>query len=331
MTTLLDSYQRPITYLRLSVTDRCNYRCFYCIPGEGPDWENREEFLDYAELVRLVRLFSELGVSQVRITGGEPLVRRGLPEFIATLHALPELRDMSLSTNAHLLAEQAQRLHQAGIKRVNISLDSLDPDRFREVTCNGELSAVLAGIDAALAVGMHPVKLNMVVMRGINDQEIPAMLDYAVAKGAQLRFIETMPVGRAGREGVRYHLPAEAILQRLRAYCGEQLIPVSETRGAGPARYYQIGNSPVRIGVISALSQHFCDTCNRVRLTARGDLVLCLGQEDRLSLRDPLRNGLDDAQIKQLILEAIARKPKAHDFTRDPGRVALRQMSALGG
>ncbi len=331
MPKLTDPFQRTIRYLRVSVTDRCNYRCFYCMPLRGVPWEERDQFLTFEELTRVIRLFTELGVDKVRLTGGEPLVRRGILEFVRQLSRLPGLADLSMSTNAHLLADHARDLKEAGVSRVNISLDSLRPEVFRRITRNGDLEAVLAGIDAALAAGMEPVKLNMVVMRGLNDDEIEPMFDYAVERGADLRFIETMPVGEAGIDGTDHFMPAVEILARLKAHAGAELVPVKGGKGAGPARYYQVGQGPARVGVISALSRHFCDDCNRVRLTAKGDLVLCLGQEDRVSLRDGLRQGLDDEEMKAIIRAAIARKPRSHEFNSDTRRVALRHMSSLGG
>ena len=331
MSELIDPFNRSIRYLRVSVTDRCNYRCFYCMPSQGLEWEQRKEFLSYEELTRVIRLFSELGVDKVRLTGGEPLVRQGLLGFVSELNKLPGIHDLSMSSNAHLLADQAQALAEAGISRVNISLDSLDPGVFRQITRNGELQPVLQGIDAALDAGMHPVKINMVVMKGLNDQEIEPMLDYALERGADLRYIETMPIGEAGIQGTNYYFPAEQILERLKQHLGAELIPAKGGKGAGPARYYQVNAGPVRVGVISALSRHFCDDCNRVRLTARGDLVLCLGQEDRASLRDPMREGATDDEMKQVILQAIARKPRSHEFNDDASKVSLRHMSSLGG
>lgn len=331
MTQLIDPFQRTIRYLRVSVTDRCNYRCFYCMPSQGMEWEERREFLTFEELSRVIRIFTELGVDKVRLTGGEPLVRRGLLDFVKQLSKLPCLKDLSMSSNAHLLGGQAQALKDAGVSRVNISLDSLNADTFRQITRNGELQPVLEGIDAALSAGMHPVKINMVVMRGLNDNEIETMLDYARERGADLRYIETMPVGEAGIAGTDYFMPAVEILARLKRHLGEELIPVKGGKGAGPARYYQIGKGPVRVGVISALSRHFCDDCNRVRLTAKGDLVLCLGQEDRVSLRDPLRQGCSDEELKEAIRAAIARKPRSHEFNDDASKVSLRHMSSLGG
>ncbi len=332
MQSLIDSFGRRIDYLRVSVTDRCNYRCFYCIPAEGADIAARSEFLSYEELTRLIRLFSELGVGKIRFTGGEPLVRRDMVELARQVSMLPGIRDVSLSTNAHLLEQHARELHEAGVARVNISLDTLDPATFRDITRGGDLAAVQRGIEAALAVGMRPVKLNMVVMKGVNDQEIEAMLDYAIARGADLRFIETMPIGAAGRDGAASHYyPADKVLERVRRHCGEELVAVKGVRGAGPARYYQIGSGPARVGVISALSRHFCEGCNRVRLTARGELVLCLGQEDTAPLGAGLRQGWSDAELTRAILDAIAAKPERHEFGEREEVVRFRHMSTIGG
>lgn len=332
MTKLTDPFNREIRYLRVSVTDRCNYRCFYCMPETGVDWDAKSEFLSYEEMARIIRLFAELGVDKVRFTGGEPLVRKGLPEFIRDqIKPIPGLKDLSISTNAHLLDEYAQTLVEAGVTRVNISLDSLRQDRFLKVTRNGDLAAVLRGIDAGIVAGMSPIKINMVVMKGLNDDEIDDMLEFALQKGIDLRFIETMPIGSAGMEGTNYYMPADEILSRLQTNLGQQLIPAKGMKGAGPARYYQIGAGPSRVGVISAMSRHFCEGCNRVRLTAKGDLVLCLGQENRVSLRESLRQGLNDNEMKTVIRDAIATKPYSHEFNNSEQRVPLRHMSSLGG
>ena len=309
MANLIDSFGRRVEYLRLSVTDRCNYRCVYCMPASGVRLGARSDLLSLEELTRLVRLFSQLGVRKIRLTGGEPLVRRDLVRLVRMIRGLPDVRDLSLSSNGHLLERFALPLHEGGIDRVNVSLDSLDRATFSRLTRCGDLAAVVRGIDAALAVGMHPVKVNMVVMKGINDHEIEAMLQFALERGVELRYIETMPVGDAGSEAMARYYPAKAILQRVSETCAAQLVPVKGSQGAGPARLYQVGSSPLKIGVISAISRHFCDGCNRVRLTARGDLVLCLGREDRVSLRGPLRDGRTDGEIRELIQQAIMMKP----------------------
>lgn len=327
---LIDPFGRHINYLRVSVTDRCNYRCFYCMPPEGLEMRRHRDILSLEEMARLIRVFSELGVENVRLTGGEPLVRRNLMTLVRSIGALPGIRDIALSTNAHLLERFAAEVKTAGVSRVNISLDSLDPAVFGEITRGGDLDAVIRGIDTALAVGLTPVKLNMVVMKGLNDGEIESMAEFAAERGADLRYIETMPVGAAGSEGVDYYYPAERILERIRARFGGELVPVNTTRGAGPARYYRLGDGPIRVGVITAMSRHFCETCNRVRLTARGDLVFCLGKDDYVPLRDTLRSGVSDAELKQVLLTAIARKPMKHDFL-EAGQAPRHDMTSLGG
>ncbi|MFQ5644473.1 MAG: GTP 3',8-cyclase MoaA [Thiogranum sp.] len=332
MPALIDSFGRHIDYLRVSVTEHCNYRCFYCRPGCDANPGNRRNFLTNDELVHLVRLFSELGVSKVRITGGEPLLRYRLAEFVTLLGRLPGLSDISLSTNGHLLAGVAVPLRLAGVHRINISLDSIEAGNFSRITHGGDLDRVLHGIKAAQAAGMSPVKINMVVMKGINEHEIEAMLDFAMLQGLELRFIETMPVGEAGLAAMDHYYPAPQILERVRERFGSQLNPVKGGKGAGPARYYQVGEGPVRIGIISALSRHFCSGCNRVRLTTKGDLVLCLGHENRVLLGAELRNGRSDTELKERILAAIASKPERHDFQSDTMHaLSMNSMSKLGG
>ncbi|MBF0285881.1 MAG: radical SAM protein, partial [Magnetococcales bacterium] len=239
---LIDRFGRTIRYLRLSVTDRCNFRCAYCRPASGLALAEREEVLSDAEMVRLAGLFAGLGVGRFRLTGGEPLVRPGIVELARSLVALPGVEEITLSTNASRLAELALPLRRAGVRRVNISLDSLDPAIFSHVTRGGDLAAVLAGIDGALAAGLHPVKVNMVVMGGINDHEIPAMVEFARRRGVILRFIETMPVGEEGEEAMGRFFPASAIFQRLRDHFGgAREEEVSGPEGSGPARYLRVG------------------------------------------------------------------------------------------
>ena len=331
MPNLVDSFGRCIDYLRISVTDRCNYHCFYCRPPGAVADGSHHDFLRHEEIVRLVRLFSELGVSKVRLTGGEPLLRRNLAGLATMITDLPGIADLSLSTNGHLLERFAVPLKEAGINRVNISLDSLDQDNFSAITRGGDLGCVIRGIEAAQAAAMTPIKINMVVMKGVNEHEIDSMLDFALERGLELRFIETMPVGTAGAGNMVHYYPAARILEHIRKHYGSRLVPVQGHRGPGPARYYQAGDSAVKVGVISAVSRHFCESCNRVRLTARGDLVLCLGHEDRVSLRSALRDGRSDTGIKQDILAAIARKPERHDFRCDTAQSATAQMVTLGG
>lgn len=328
MQALTDSFGRRITYLRLSLTDHCNLRCRYCMPEEARG-SGRAGRLSLEETARLVGLFARMGVERVRLTGGEPLLRKDLVPLAAALTPLPGVRDLSLSTNALLLEQSAAELAAAGVGRLNISLDSLRPERFADITGGGDLAAVLRGIEAARAAGMTPIKLNMVALNGINDDEITAMAEFAQARGLELRYIETMPVGGQGEWSMQHHLPTEQIMARLQRHFGADLLPQHECAG-GPARMYRVGAHGPRIGVISAVSRHFCASCNRVRLTAAGDLVLCLGSENSLSLREPLRAGMDDAGLCELIRAAILRKPERHDFNA-PQVAPLRPMYALGG
>ncbi|MBF0185283.1 MAG: GTP 3',8-cyclase MoaA [Magnetococcales bacterium] len=342
---LTDSFGRTIRYLRVSVTDRCNLFCNYCrLPNETLSPNNRE-LLDFDELVRLLRLFLALGVERIRLTGGEPLLRRNIVGLVQEIAQLPGLRELTLTTNALLLARHAAALRAAGLHRVNISLDSLHPHTFDRITQPHRLlpdlpserqevlglPAVLAGIDAALRAGLQPVKINMVVMRGINDSEIVDMVQFAHRHGLLLRFIETMPVGEAGMEMADHFIPAEEILQRIQNHFASQLIPVEDKRGSGPARYFRLADSAAELGVISARSRHFCDTCNRMRLTSKGSLVYCLGRSDRMDLKQLLRNGASDAELQAAILAAVALKPQQHEFNQSEFYRPGNRMSALGG
>lgn len=332
MAELIDPFQRKIEYLRVSVTDKCNYRCGYCMPPEGAHPEGRHtEYLDFDEIERIVRAFAELGVKKVRLTGGEPLVRKGVSDLVGSLSAIPQLEDIALSTNAHYLDRYAEPLAAAGLNRINVSLDSLKPEKFHAITRGGDLHKVLQGIEAAQAAGLNPVKINMVVMKGTNDDEIEAMVDFAQDKNVEVRFIETMPIGSAGISIMDQHYPAEKILARVKAYVGDELIPLTSRSHDGPARNFCIADAHTRIGVISAVSQHFCETCNRVRLTARGVLALCLGQEDSVNLRDPLREGISDDELKTLIVKAIEKKPQRHFFNENVHNIEFRHMVNLGG
>ncbi len=328
---LIDAFGRSIRYLRVSVTDRCNLHCDYCRRSTENKLPNNRELLSLDEMGRLVRIFVELGVERIRLTGGEPLLRRNLVSLVRELSAIAGLKELSLSSNALLLARFARGLKEAGLKRVNISLDSLDPQTFAAITGGGSLQLVIDGIDAAIDAGLHPVKINMVVMRGINDHEVPAVVDFARQRGVLLRFIETMPIGDAGRDTAERFISAEDILSGIRQRFGTELLPVRQSRGAGPARYFRFEGTDAEIGVISARSRHFCDTCNRMRLTAKGALVFCLGRNERIELKEALRSGVDDAAIKRLISEAIILKPESHRFN-EPGKGASPNlMSALGG
>ena len=321
-----DGYGRRIHYLRLSVTDRCDFRCTYCLPRSHRGFATPREWLTPAEIARIGGVFSQLGVNHIRLTGGEPLVRPELNEIVRRLGALPGIDDLSLSTNASRLGTYAAGLKTAGITRLNISLDSLDPGTFHGLT-GGRLAKVLDGIDAARNAGFSPIKINMVVMRGVNDQEVNDMVAFCRRKGLTLRFIEAMPIGPGGQDAQDRYMPLGEVEERLRRQF--RLSPAA-MKGSGPARYFQIDDSELLIGFITPQSQHFCDTCNRVRLSVTGELYLCLGQENKVELGTLIRAGANDEQLQAAILEAIANKPKQHDFGTAPTAI-LRPMSALGG
>ena len=324
---LVDSYNRRIDYLRVSITDKCNMRCFYCIPKGFKNFETPENWLRFDEIERVIAAFVDLGVSRIRLTGGEPLVRKNVPDLVSRLASLEGLDDLSMSTNAALLSKHADALKIAGISRINVSLDSLREDRFADITGNGRLKDVLAGLQAAKEAELAPVKINMVAMKGINDDEYIDMMDYCIDMGFTLRFIETMPMGGTGRNAINHYQDLTKIRQQLSEIY--DLIP-SHMPGGGPARYYKINGTDLNIGFITPISQHFCETCNRVRLSVNGTLHLCLGQEHSMALRPLLRAGISDDELKDKIIEAIALKPERHEFNEKPEQV-IRIMSMTGG
>ncbi len=326
MAQLLDPFQRRIEYIRLSVTDRCDLRCFYCLPEDHRDFETPDHWLTFEEIERVIGAFARLGVRRIRLTGGEPLVRRGITDLAARLHALPGVADLSLSTNATRLARMAQPLRAAGVSRINVSLDSLRPEVFKRIT-KGRLDKVLDGLMAAKAAGFAPIKINMVVMRGINDGEVEDMVRFCLEHGFTLRFIETMPVGDTGRRASDRYISLQTVRRRLAERY--ELLP-GTSPGGGPARYVRVAGSDLTIGFITPMSQHFCETCNRVRLSADGTLYLCLGQDHKFEFRPLLRAGIGDAELEQAILEAIARKPERHEFSDRPEKV-VRFMAQTGG
>ncbi len=309
MTGLSDSFQRPVNYLRISVTDRCNLCCIYCMPSDGVSLVSHENILSYEEIYRVVQAAAELGINKVRITGGEPLVRARLPELIRMLTHIDTIDDISLTTNGIVLRRYAAELKQAGLQRVNVSLDTLKESRFAFITGGARLSDVLEGIEVAKSVGLNPVKINTVVMSSINDDEL---LDFAIKtidEGWHVRFIELMPVvGK--RTTTPLFLPASEIRQRLEVL--GKLEPCLSSKGNGPAKYFCFPQAEGTIGFITPVSEHFCFQCNRLRLTADGKLRLCLLGEDEVDLKESLRSGISSAGLKQLIEEAVARKPLRH-------------------
>lgn len=325
MTSLIDPFGRRIDYLRISVTDRCDLRCSYCLPEGFRDFEEPAHWLSPAEIARLAGVFASLGVSRIRLTGGEPLLRRGIADIAAGIAACAGIRDLSLSTNATQLARHATALRAAGVTRLNVSLDSLDATRFAQIAGRDRLPEVLAGLAAARAAGFAPIKLNMVAVDHHSLAELDAMLAFAREGGFVLRLIETMPVGATGQRHVPLDLSraVEQIAQR------HGLLPQIQP-GGGPARYWLCPRSGLSLGVITPMSQHFCASCNRVRLTADGDLLLCLGQEDREPLRPLLRAGASDAELVAAIRAGIARKPERHHFREQPAQI-VRFMAQTGG
>jgi cyclic pyranopterin phosphate synthase len=323
---LTDPFNRTIEYVRLSVTDKCNLRCFYCLPKHFSDFEQPEHWLSFDEIERVIAAFADLGVARVRITGGEPLVRKDLPVLARRLSALAGIDDLSLSTNAVLLDKHAHALRDGGVTRINVSLDTLKPERFEQIT-GGKLQPVLDGLIAASDAGFTPIKINMVAMKGINDDEFEDMVEFCLEHGFTLRFIETMPVGDTGVDVGRHYLSLKHVKKNLAEKY--DLIP-GVMPGGGPARYAQIRNTNLRIGFITPISQHFCETCNRVRLSVDGTLYLCLGQDHKYELRPLLRQGISDDGLKNAIIEAIAIKPEKHEFRDKPGQI-VRFMSMTGG
>jgi cyclic pyranopterin phosphate synthase len=323
---LIDRFNRRVDYLRVSVTDRCDMRCTYCMPKHFTDYEDPDDWLTFDELTQVIRVFSTLGVRRVRLTGGEPLLRRNLPDLVGRIAALAGVDDISLSTNGARLDRQAEALVRAGLKRVNISLDSLDQGCIEQITGRDSLDSVLHGIGAAKTAGLTPIKINMVVMAGINDHEIERMVEFALDGGYILRLIELMPMGDTarGQAGLDLGAVRERLVGRY------DLLPSATELGGGPARYWQTRDGTGAVGFITPMSQHFCATCNRVRLTVDGTLLLCLGQEHSLELRPLLRTGISDAELAVKIREAIDRKPERHEFVEAPTRL-VRVMSRTGG
>jgi len=328
MTGLSDSFQRPINYLRISVTDRCNLRCVYCMPAQGIAMISHGDIFTYEEIATVARAAVEMGVNKLRLTGGEPLVRLGLTDLVRMLAGIEGVDDISLTTNGVLLSRYAAGLKEAGLKRVNISLDTLREERFRKITgADAELGDVLVGIEAAHAAGLEPVKLNMVVMSGINDDEVVDFAAKTIKEEWHVRFIEFMPVGGVSPPD-SHPIPIAEMKKRLEPL--GKLQPCLPDAGNGPAKYFRFPNAKGTVGFITPISEHFCFQCNRLRLTADGKLRPCLLAEDEIDLRGPLRDGASLADLKELISAAVAAKPLRHGlmeghFPHD------RPMTQVGG
>lgn len=326
---LQDGLGRKIEYLRISVTDRCDFRCVYCM-AEDMTFLPRQQILSLEEIERLARLFVAQGVRKIRLTGGEPLVRRGVVDLCARISALPGLRELVMTTNGSQLTKLARPLAEAGVKRLNISLDSLNPERFRSITRTGDLQQVLDGIEAAREAGFERVKLNTVVLKGRNHDEVQALAAYALERGLDITFIEEMPLGEVGRERGEAYCSSDEV----RALLGEHYSLIDSTENSGgPARYLRVDGYPdSRIGFISPHSHNFCDTCNRVRLTTEGRLLLCLGHENSLDMRALVRRHPDhDEPVREALERALQHKPARHEFIVGGEVQVLRFMNATGG
>ena len=326
---LIDQFGRQVDYIRLSITDRCDFRCTYCM-AEEMTFLPRDEVLSLEECFRLVKTFVQLGVTKVRITGGEPLVRKNALWLFEEVGKLEKLNELVLTTNGSQLEKQAARLKQAGVKRINISLDSLNSERFRKITRTGELDKVLRGIQAAKEVGFENIKLNTVLMRGTNDDEIQTLVNFAVEQAIDISFIEEMPLGEVSHSRESTFISNAETLKILQS---KYTLTSSTITTGGPARYWRVADSNTKIGFISPHSHNFCEACNRVRITCKGELFLCLGQEDKVDLMPFLRNHPDDdGPLIQAILDSMSIKPKGHDFDLQRAKPAvIRFMSHTGG
>lgn len=326
---LADQFNRPITYLRVSVTDKCNLRCVYCMPEAGLPWLPKSEILTYEEIAQLVRAAAAVGVRSIRLSGGEPLIRKNLWHLVEELAAIPGIDDIALSTNGLLLEEQLDDLLRAGLKRVNVSLDTLQEQRFIELARRPGLERVLASIDAAIARGLSPVKINCVVMRGHNDDEIAAFAQWTKERAVYVRFIELMPVQENLGVQRDAYVSADEILERVRTIGELEAVP--GPGGNGPARYFAFPGAPGAVGVISPLSHDYCERCNRVRLSADGRLRLCLFGDHAIDLREPLRSGASQEDVEQMLRAAMLIKPERHHLKLGEAASRMRAFSEIGG
>jgi len=329
---LIDQHGRTHDYLRISVTDRCNLRCIYCMGEDGVEQLRHQDILSYEEIINVVKAGAELGISKIRLTGGEPLVRKNLVQLVALIREVPGIKDLALTTNGILLPDQAADLKKAGLDRVNISLDSLDARVYQEITRCGTLEQVLAGIETALKLNLDPVKINTVLMKGINDSEVLDFIKLTLEKPLHVRFIEYMPIGDHDNRYRDHYLPL-AFVEETAASAGLPLNPAPLPGGAGPAEAYTIKGARGTVGLIHPISRHFCDQCNRLRLTAEGNLKACLYWQDEYSVRPVIK---DHEALKSLIQKVLNEKPVEHQMAGDgscgllkPG--AMRTMSKTGG
>ena len=326
---LIDSFDRRISYLRLSVTDRCDFRCQYCM-AETMEFLPRAQVLTIEELIRTARLFTELGVRKIRVTGREPLIRRGVDELFSGLGHLPYLETLALTTNGSQLAAQAPQLREAGVNSVNIRLDSLDPSRFHVITRIGHLDAVMKGIDAAIAAGFERIRLNAVILEGLNRDEVLSLTRFAIEKNIHIAFIEEMPLGQVnvGGKALAY-VSSDELKAELEQHF--ELQALNSHANAGPSRDFLIAGTSTEVGFISPHSHNFCAQCNRLRISAEGRLLMCLGNEESSDLRHLLRAGCTDEAIKTTIMNSLSIKPERHIFNRPDEPQIVRFMNATGG
>ena len=328
---LIDPFGRAITYLRISLTDRCNLRCVYCMPKEGLQWQARADQLSVDEIVRVVEAASKGGVNRIRLTGGEPLVHPHIVEIVRRIAVIPGIEEVSLTTNAMLLERLAQPLADAGLKRVNISLDTLDGEKFKRMTRGGEIDRVWKGIAAAERAHLAPLKLNTVIVRGLNADELPALARLTIENDWHVRFIEVMPIGNAQDWGEGFPTPSEryfSVQEMHAALSSFNLQPAYQVEGNGPARTYKIPGALGTVGFISPLGEHFCENCNRLRLTSDGKLRSCLVIPNEVSLREAARTG---EPLEKYFYQAVANKPERHDMLISMPAGSQRGMSQLGG
>ncbi|HLF20064.1 MAG TPA: GTP 3',8-cyclase MoaA [Bacteroidota bacterium] len=327
---LRDSFGRVVNNLRISVTDRCNFRCRYCMPEEGMVWLNKDELLTYEEIARVTRIFAELGVNKIRLTGGEPLMRKDLYLLVEKIARIERIKDLALTTNGFFLAEQAVNLFKAGLRRINISLDSLDAAKFQVMTRRDYYGKVWQGIETVESLGIRPIKLNVVLIRGINDDEIPNFARLARTKSYAVRFIEFMPIGSDDGWTIEKVVPSDEIIRIMEQQVGKKLVPI-EYHGSQPADRYRFEDGLGEIGFISSVSEPFCEHCNRVRITSDGKLRTCLFSLGETDLKSLLRGEASDGEIKEHIVSAVWKKEEGHLINR-PGFVRpSRTMSQIGG
>jgi GTP 3',8-cyclase len=329
MPKLVDTFNRHINYLRISVTDRCNLRCIYCMPKEGISPIGHDDILRYEEILRVARCAARKGISKIRITGGEPLVRKGIIDFIADLSRASGITDLSITTNGVLLEACAQALYQSGIRRINISLDTLDPEKYRTITRGGDITTVLSGIRKAHEAGFAPIKINVVAMRNVNDDEAVAFARLTIDRPVHIRFIEFMPVAGQTMWQEAQFISSQELQERIGSI--GKLLPLDADEKAGPAKMFRLEGAQGKLGFITALSSHFCASCNRLRLTADGKLRTCLFSDDETDLKPLLRGGCTDDELSGVIEQAIRSKPQRHEIHEASYKKCSRTMSAIGG